>query len=561
MHHGVETTTADSESAFLTRDLPAIAERVLIVGLDGATWDVLDPMIRSGRMPHLQALVERGTSGILESTKPPITPAAWTTFMTGKCPGTHGILDFEKYDVHTNRVTFNSQRSVAHVRTLWDVLGDKGLRVGVVNVPMTYPPRPVNGFMITGFETPSVNVEFTHPKELKEDILRRWPDYTFKTTWQRRVLGGERLLAENLRNFCRSFHQGAEVTKHFGEAHGWDALMVVFKLVDNLQHKTWKYLDPRFNGKHPRRAAMVADCYKELDTALGTLFDYAREKRASVFIVSDHGHGSLEGKVQANLLLKRWGYLHLESPVAQIGTRARYLWSRMNRRGRGPLGHHGQVTQDLAVNFGRTRACVMHAGEYGFLYLNLKGRQPGGIVEPESYERLRDEIGERFLSVRARHPRDGLISVFSDVFKPEEVYGCSRRDNVWLPDLFLKPADGLSVARRIRGRGVVRWLPWRKLEGTHRYEGMFAAAGRGIARGQRARAAIVDSTPMILAMLGIRIPDDMEGRVVKELFDPPLRCETEPAGTSGVASQGEGVYSEADERLLVERLADLGYLD
>ena len=145
----------------------SVAKRVLIVGLDGATWAVLRPLMQAGRMPRLRAAVEGGASGVLHSTIPPITPAAWTTFLTGKQPGSHGIIDFERYDPTSNRLRFNSTRCLDHVRNLWQIAGEAGLKVGSVNVPMTYPPVPVNGFMVSGFETPGPESDFVYPKELR----------------------------------------------------------------------------------------------------------------------------------------------------------------------------------------------------------------------------------------------------------------------------------------------------------------------------------------------------------------------------------------------------------
>lgn len=545
----------------VTRDLPAVAKRVLIIGLDGATFDVLGPLMDAGRMPNLKSFVERGVSGPLESTKPPITPAAWTTFMTGKSPGTHGIVDFERYDVHTNTLSFNSTQSVGHVRSLWQIAGDKGLKVGAVNVPMTYPPRPVNGFLITGFETPGIDTNFTHPAELKDDILNRWPNYTFKTNWRRKTFGGDALFQENVAAMANSFHEGADVTMHCGDKHGWDLLMVVFKLVDNLQHKTWKYLDPKFNKGHEKRAEIARKAFDELDVALGKLFEYANKHDAAVFIMSDHGHGSLEGKTQPNLLLRDWGYLILKDGGAQSQTRLRHIFRRAKRKKKGKFANQYQIDDDLAVDFTRTRACVMHAGMYGFLYLNLKDRQPDGIVEPSDYESLRDELRERLLSLKSNWPGRGEFNLFPEVLKPEELYGCSREQQVWMPDLLLAPEDGLSVVRKIRGSTPVRWLPWRKLEGTHRLDGMFAAAGNGIVPGKTMRARIMDSTPTLLAMLGLRVPDDMEGKVLTELFEPTIKTETEPAVAVSADQAEAAAFSEEEQRILTERLADLGYLE
>ncbi|MCP4589747.1 MAG: hypothetical protein GY842_03295 [bacterium] len=544
------------------RDLPALAERVLIIGLDGATWDVLTPLMERGRMPNLKRLVDEGASGVLRSTIPPITPAAWTTFMTGKSPGTHGIIDFERYDPSTGRLSFNTTNCLASVRTVWEVLGDKGFRVGSINVPMTFPPTPVNGFMISGFETPGTGTKFTHPAELRDDILRRWPDYTFKNKWRRKTLGGDQVVAENIAAISRSFHQGVEVTRHCGERFGWDALMIVFKLVDNLQHKTWKYLDERTRNRWPQRTQWTEDCFAELDRAVGGLLDYAVEHDAHVFVMSDHGHGSLDGRSQPNRLLVDWGYLALRSPIAQGRARTGHVFSRWFKKKGGSKLAAGTVDleDDLAVDFSRTRACVMHAGMNGFLYINLKGRQPKGVVDPGQYEALRNELRERFLSATCADPQGRTVNIYRAVHKPEEAYGCSRDERAWLPDLLLVPRDGLSVVRKIRGRQPVKWLAPGRREGTHREEGIFAAWGPGVVAGKRLSADIIDSTPTLLAMLGVHVPDDLEGRVLEELFDPPIRSSTEPARqVSREVTQGD-VFSAQEAELVTQRLRDLGYL-
>lgn len=246
--------TGDGEAAMAVggsarRELPALAQKVLIIGLDGATFDVLTPLMHAGRMPNLKRLVDSGTAGILDSTKPPITPAAWTTFMTGKGPGRHGIVDFEKYDVRTNQLTFNSTYEIRE-KTIWEILSEKGFRVGSINVPMTYPPRKVNGFMISGFETPGIDKDFTYPRAQGRDpapVAR----LQLSIRLDGKTFGGDELFQRNLHHIERSFQQGYELATYCGDKYGWDVLMVLYKLVDNLQHKAWKYLDPKTSGKHP----------------------------------------------------------------------------------------------------------------------------------------------------------------------------------------------------------------------------------------------------------------------------------------------------------------------
>jgi predicted AlkP superfamily phosphohydrolase/phosphomutase len=560
MQSTVAASPAVVPSKSAPRPLRALAEKLLIIGLDGATYDVLDPLMDAGKMPNLRAFIRSGVAGVLMSTRPPITPAAWTTFMTGKGPGRHGILDFEKYDPRHHELTFNSTYEIRE-KTLWELLSEKGLRVGSINVPMTYPPKPVNGFMISGFETPSVDAEFTWPRELKQEIFRVIPNYNYRTNWKRKALGGDDILATNLEYISNSFDQGWTLTQYCGEKYGWDVLMVLFKLVDNLQHKAWKYLDPRFNGRFPKRAAMAAECFSRLDAVLGKLFVYAQEHGATVLIMSDHGHGALEGKAQPNLLLKQWGYLALCSPWQQAQQRTGH-WVHRLTKGKATRFEQGSrgIEAELAVDWSRTRACVMHAGIYGFLYINLQGRGPHGIVAPHEYEALRDELAGK-LRAATTVDRDGqTVPIFVGVHKTEQLYGCSRDENPDLPDLLLEPQPGLAVVRKIRGRRPVRWLAESRLEGTHRLEGVFAMGGPNVKAGHRMEAHIVDIAPTALAALGLRVPVDMEGRVLREAFTVAPVVETEPP-VKKVMAEHAAVYSEADKKILEKRLSDLGYLE
>jgi len=552
-------TTTDSASK-QEAGFPAgggVCRKVLIIGLDGATFDVLDPLMAEGRMPHLKRLVDTGAAGVLMSTMPPITPAAWTTFMTGMGPGKHGILDFERYDPRTHELSFNNMFQLQH-KTIWQMLSDRGLKVGSIHLPMTYPPQEVNGFMISGFDTPSENVQFTYPPELKDLILREIPDYNYSTNWRRSLFNGRRMFAENLNYIKRSFDQGVHLAHLCGERYGWDAMMVLFKLVDNLQHKCWQYLDPAKAAGRQDLRRMVVGCFTHLDQCIGQLIELAHENDALIIVMSDHGHGSLDGRAQPNLLLKRWGYLRLTSVVSQAKTRAAYVLSRTLRKKTPRFSQPDQgIERDLAIDWCKTKACVMHAGIYGFLYINLKGRQPQGIVEPGDYERLRDELRQRLLD--ARDERFGK-PIYQAVHKPEQLYNCSRHERDSLPDLLLIPTPGLAVVRKIRGRRAVRWNLSAKLGGTHRVEGVLVLNGQPVKSGYRLEANIADITPTVLACLGVPVPADMEGKALTHAFETDIAVQYEPPGKPQVAA-GEDVYTEQEKKVLTQRLADLGYLE
>jgi predicted AlkP superfamily phosphohydrolase/phosphomutase len=533
-------------------------QKVLIIGLDGATFDVLGPIMDQGLMPNMKYIVETGTSGILNSTKPPITPAAWTTFMTGMGPGRHGVIDFERYDPMTNQLSFNSTFQIKE-KTIWQILSEKDFRVGSLHLPMTYPPQKVNGFIVSGFETPSINADFTYPKELKDIILKEIPDYSYSTNWKRGVRGGKSYFDENLEYFKHNFRQNVRLAKLCTRQYGWDAMMVLFKLVDNIQHKTWKYVDPRNSGKFPTEQRKVFSCFQVLDECLGELMTLAKENNATILIMSDHGHGSLDGRAQPNWLLKDWGYLELTSGLNQLKTRIANTWHRLTKKkgGRFTQGNVG-IEKDLAIDWARTKVCVMHAGIYGFLYINLKGRQPGGTVEPYEYEQLRNELIQKLLAARDEKFNE---PVYQDVVKPEEIYKCSREDHPNLPDLMLIPRTGLAVIRKIRGNKAVKWALDGHLGGTHRVEGIFLAHGATVKPGMKINANIEDITPTLLAMMGLAVPADMEGKALSDIFDPPLQIDYEPPKKYQASDGPSQIYSEEDQKLLTERLSDLGYLE
>ena len=219
------------------------------------------------------------------------------------------------------------------------------------------------------------------------------------------------------------------------------------------------------------------------------------------------------------------------------------------------------IERDLAVDWSRTRACVMHAGMYGFLYITRKDRWPGGIVDPKDYEAIRDDLADRFRRLECDHTRLGRCPIFPEVHRPEDLYRCSREENEWMPDLLLVPAEGLAVVRKIRGFGPVRWTSDRRMEGTHRVEGILAACGPHVRAGAKLDAQIADIAPSLLASLGLPVPVDMEGRALTELFDVPVPVEFEPPQKRERPETEEKVYTAEDMKTLTERLSDLGYLE
>lgn len=297
------------------------SQQALIIGLDGATWDVLDPWIRDGTLPNLARLRRGGCWGVLQSSIPPITAAAWSTFMTGKRPARHGVFHFIKLfnenDTTAGEPELVSAQSIKSPM-LWDILGHHGRKVGLVNIPLTYPPRPVNGIMVTGLLTPKNAAVFTYPPELSETItdymfdLDRFVDKKpFMDAIDGEIAAPTLALVQEFRDMLE---KRIRVTRELMEARPWDLFMVVFIGTDRMGHYLWPYHHAaRLNGAAGPEALALCDAVREyyvrLDEIVGELVERAGPE-AAVIVMSDHGMGpKYTRRVHVNNWMREHGWL------------------------------------------------------------------------------------------------------------------------------------------------------------------------------------------------------------------------------------------------------------
>jgi predicted AlkP superfamily phosphohydrolase/phosphomutase len=536
-----------------------VTRPLFLIGLDGASFDVLEPLRAAGELPVLADLIARGATRTLASVVPPITPAAWSSFLTGKTPGRHGIYDFRLYDPRTGEDSFVTSRALRDA-TLWELLVAAGRRVAVVNLPMMYPPHPPGATIVSGFDTPSREAAFTLPPELRARILARHPDYGFVAVPDPadQNLETDAGFDTFLGRVERSIDQRTAVAADLLADGRWDAFMVHYQDTDALQHLAWRFLvDP---GAAPARAERVRGVYRRLDAQLGTLLGMAPPD-ALVVVLSDHGFGAHTGRVYPNVLLRRWGYLSWRGrrrDKLMRSVRKRLARFGLATRARGPesaweVRVRTQGFRDaLPLRWRRTRAYVAVAEIYGLLYLNVRGRDRDGIIAAASARAVADEVRGRFLAVR--DPDDGA-PVFASVLHGADVYPddpSGRR-----PDLILVPRPGFTVRRDLLHK---HWLDhYRVTAGTHRPDGVLIVAGPGVRPGRLdAAAAIVDVAPTLLAAAGVPVPDDMDGRVLADLFvDPPAVTYARATERTG---GDDGTLSDAEESQVTERLRALGYL-
>jgi predicted AlkP superfamily phosphohydrolase/phosphomutase len=568
--------------------------RVFVIGLDGATLDLILPWVREGRLPNLALLMADGAYGKLRSTIHPMTAQAWTSFMTGKNLGKHGLVDFFMRRPGTYELQIVNAMS-RDGETVWGILSQAGKRVGVLNVPMTYPPEPVNGFLVAGMDTPTRDSQFTDPPQLKEELLKAVPNYRIEPGGYRPVPGDERRCKEFIEETWGAAEARFEATKYLMERSPWDFFMVVFRATDRVQHWFWKHMDPQ----HPLRIAgdeeyadVILKTYERMDAMLGYFVEGLGDK-VTIIVVSDHGAIPIGHKViYLNTWLAQESFLKFK-PDSGSGALGRNtsvsgllwrLWRRMKRSlpadERRALKSafprlERKVTSHLTfadIDWTQTRAYAMEQREA--IWINLEGREPQGRVKPgEEYERLRDEIIERLMGFTDPETNQPIVE---RVYKREELYHGPHLDKV--PDLLLclaeagyryrlarhNPARQRKQAIEILG-GHELMTDYRASAG-HALDGVCILRGEGIRAGYEIEGAhIMDMAPTILHLMGEAVPNDMDGRVLEEIFDPQFLAshpvafrDVQPRESVDIAQR---TYASEEEQEVLERLQGLGYLD
>ena len=553
--------------------------RVLVIGLDAATLDLVEPWAKAGKLPLFAQLMREGAYGTLWSTVPAISPPAWTSIITGQNPGKHGIFDF----VRRQPGTYNLQSvrsDFTRYRTVFDLLSAYGKRVAAINIPMTYPPSPVNGIMISGLGAPAGSGRFTHPPHLRDELLAQgYPLMQFEDEY---VPGQDEAYEANL----------IQVTQELGrlsvdllKREDWDLFFVVFRGVDEAQSFLWHHLDPT----HPKHDAVFAQrfgdsilrVYQATEKVVQSLIEAAGDD-VTVLVVSDHGGGPLVSEVYLNAWLCQQGWMVLRQPGALAKTyrnlmqRAGLTRDTLSKRLASPLAlklrqkvplnlQHALLpssTPTLTEAVDWTQTKTYSFGCIGQIYVNLHGREPMGIVQPgQEYEELISEITQALYQLT--DPRDGA-KVVDRVYRSEELYhGPYEKFGADL-NVMMRNMGYITHLRRELGGTQVFGPITTNESGTHRPNGLFIANGNEIEPGSRGfDAQVVDVMPTIMSIIGIPIPDDLDGRVLHEAvhFANAPEMALPQIGTLPERPVATDWESQEDEQAVMERLKQLGYLE
>ncbi|MDA0748190.1 MAG: alkaline phosphatase family protein [bacterium] len=497
--------------------------KVLIIGLDCAPPELLFDQFLDD-LPNIRALLDGGLHGPLHSTIPPITVPAWMSMVTGKDPGTLGFYGLRNRPDHSYRPMEIANSRLLQDNTLWDILSSAGKNVLVVGVPQTYPPKPVNGCLISSFLTPDNHSTYTHPPDLQPEIERIANGY---------ILDVRNFRTQDRESLLHQIYEMTEkrfrVTRHLMQTRPWDFCMHVEMGTDRIHHAFWRYLDETHRGHEPNSKFRhaIRDYYRYLDQEIGTLIDLAG-KDTHILLVSDHGAKRIDGGIRINQWLMQEGYLKLkhtpETPA--------------------PL-------ENLEIDWPNTTAWGA-GGYYARIFLNISGREPQGRIAPESYNTVLAELSTKLSAIPDSEGRP----LETKVYNPREIY---RTCNGVPPDLIVHFGDLLwrSVGT-VGGSGIhTTGNDTGPDDANHSQHGVFILRSPQMPSGQtRTDLDIRDVAPTVLTLMGLPLPADMQGRSVIHGADP-----TQPAQIDSTTNaESDAAYTDEEKTEMEDRLRSLGYL-
>lgn len=537
----------------------------MVIGLDGATFDVIEPLAEQGELPHLAGLMAGGAWGTLESIVPPITGPAWSVLATGRNPGQLGIFDFlnrrKPDDLRLYPIRSNELAGQAY----WDLLNAGGYRVGILNYPVVVPAYPVDGWLVSGLGASTLH-EFTYPSRLKRELDEVTGGYEIQISYGLpRYHDNLPLLVGDLEELIRKRLVAVE---YLLDSEPVDGLTVVFQASDVASHTLWKYWEaaPETWQADPvwaeRREGYIS-IWRALDDAVGRLLGRLSED-GHVLVVSDHGFGPSHGVFRTNQWLEEHGYLVRRRHRGMRTNAARRWLTEKTAPYLGPVYKRllGSRVHDLLrasvlreIDVARSKAFALDTSDAcGGVFVNREFARLHGIDEEAFVERTAAELQHELCT-------DGIEGGPKvEAFLTSELYSGDKA--ALAPELVLVVDDyRCSVSHRF-GEPVYADVAHHPMKsGTHRLDGILIAGGPRVRPGRFAGGRLQDIAPTLLHLAGLGVPAGLDGRVLHELLD-----EAPVAGANGSSGMQPISVSvpeaeEEDMELVLERLRNLGYLE
>lgn len=531
--------------------------RTLFIGLDGATFTVLNDLIKDKGaeggpvMPFMASIFAKGSRAKLQSTPNPLTPPAWVSMMTGRGPGHHGVYDFIRAEERGDDVFFTlSDSRDCRVETIWSIASRQGKKVAALNFPFTAPPpKDLNGVMVPGF-VPWRHLRRNSFPETLYDRLKAIPGFNVQElAWdfeQEKQSGNE--LSDSDREEWVSYHlprekQWFKVAEHLMREEAPDLMAVLFDGVDKLQHQAWPYVDPAMQTAEPtafhkRMRELSLGYFRQLDGFIEQLVKAAGPE-VQVFMSSDHGFTASTEIVRINAYLAEKGYVHFrELPPGDAGQR------RDN-------SYFAYLDWHKTIAYCRTPSC-------NGITIRV-ARNPGETgIAPSEYEAVRKRLIRDLEDLKDPETGERIIT---EIHKREDVFPGAAMDSA--PDLQLVLRDfGFVSVRNVLPVVEKRNYPI----GTHHPDGVFFACGPGIETGKLlGKRHITDVAATLLYSLGLPVPSDFEGVVPPGMFtadhkaaNPIVLGAATLSGKEGVQTEG---MSDDEKQKIMEQLQLLGYME
>lgn len=550
-------------------------KRVIFAGIDGATFSIIDPMIADGKLPNLAAMQNNGTMGPLLSTNPPNSSLAWTSFMTGVHPGKHGVFFFREQRHGSYQRPVVSLESV-QAPTVFKLASAAGKKVVSITMPLTFPVEEVNGCMIGGLLTPDRASDFIYPPELRAELEEAIGDVPADN--EPEILFHSANEAAAIKSMYHVIEQITRMGEYCIDKYDPDLFVLVFRQVDLTSHQAWCYQDPEWQkanpGKWESRQNMLADVYTAVDDAFGRLRDKSKTLDGQVVFgtCSDHGFGPITYRYYMNKWLLDNGYLVLKSSAQSMKRKLWFAkkWNGLLRRtgilriltarGRKLGGGQEQALTDM-IDWSKTRAYSSFSGGEDIVLINLKGREPEGIVnEGDEYEALREEIISKVTEMRAPDGAKIIARAFKreDLWEGEQLHiapdiQCITKETAC--NMSPNPLHSVVAEPAVQGRPAM-----------HRPHGIYGWEGEGVVKKDHRKTGfqIADMAPTMMHLLGLEVDDHMDGKVMLDCFEDEYNQNNPVAIREGAVTLSprsfEGNVGDDDEKLL-ETMRALGYME
>ena len=448
-------------------------KRVFVIGLDSAPPELLfDKLLNE--LPNIKKLLESSIYGPMKSCIPAITIPAWIVMATGKTPGELGLYGFR----HRKKGTYNdiwiAHSLMIKEKAVWDYIGEAGKKSILIGIPPSYPPKSINGYLVSCFITPDTSVNYTYPKSLKKEIENLVGEYIFDVIFRK---DNRDEVKELIWEMTR---KRFEVIRYLIQKKEWDYFQFVEIGLDRVHHAFWKYFDENHHLHEPNNKYkdVIPQYYKLLDKEIGKTLELLDLDETAIVLVSDHGIKAMNGAFAINQWLIDEGLLKIKNPeILKSGKQVRF--------------------EELQIDWSKTIAWAW-GGYYARIFLNVKGREPKGIIKPEEYYKVRDEIAEMIKGIKGSNGEKWDTKVFY----PEEIYPETKGDK---PDMIVY-LDNLNW----RAAGTLGYNNPYLLENdigpddaVHSEYGIFSLYVPGMKESKKITLTIYDFAPTILKLFGI----------------------------------------------------------